>query len=65
MVSISEERLREQMRLCDQAVQAMRRYHEARGVLPEEKVAELRDKAEALFSAVQVRMATSDDSDKD
>ena len=42
----------------------MRRYREARGVLPEEKVAELREKAEALFAAVQVHMAKSDDSDK-
>ncbi|MGE8409498.1 MAG: hypothetical protein ACN6QH_20950 [Pseudomonas sp.] len=64
MLSISDEQLSEQMKLCDQAVQAMRRYREARGVLPEEKVAELREKAEALFAAVQVHMAKSDDSDK-
>lgn len=50
MVRISEEKLSEQMKLCDQAVQAMRRYREARGVLPEEKVAGLREKAEALFA---------------
>ncbi|MFK0090190.1 hypothetical protein ACIQUS_23205 [Pseudomonas sp. NPDC090755] len=38
--------------LMQQAMQALRRYHEAQGVQPAEEVEKLRLEAEALFVAV-------------
>ncbi|MGF6455282.1 hypothetical protein [Pseudomonas frederiksbergensis] len=38
--------------LMQQAVQALRRYHEAQETQPEEEVEKLRLEAEALFTAV-------------
>lgn len=38
--------------LMEQAMQALRRYHEAQGVQPAEEVERLRLEAEALFTAV-------------
>ncbi len=56
-MAVATKSIREQMRLCDRAVAALRRYHEARGVLPEEQTEDLRRKAEVLFAAVQTYIA--------
>lgn len=53
-MNVNPERIREQMELCEKAVGALRRYHEARGVLSVEEVEKLREEAEALFGAVQM-----------
>lgn len=55
-MNVDPERIREQMKLCDKAVQALKRYHEARGVLAEEEVERLRLEAETLFGAVQIHL---------
>ncbi|TDF86283.1 hypothetical protein [Pseudomonas sp. H9] len=57
MARISRKQLQELMDqgepLMNQAVDALRRYNEAKGQLPPKQVEQLRLEAEALFQAVQ------------
>ncbi len=64
-MNIRPERIREQMKLCDKAVKALKRYHEARGLLAAEEVETLRQEAEALFGAVQMHLVESVSETKD
>lgn len=57
MTESDPQQLREQMRLCEEAVLAMKKYHQAKGVLSDGEVQALQERAEFLFADVQTFMA--------